>query len=242
MTSALGVAPYRRSTAEFPGAPANERASVFELVGPAGAGKSSLLAALARQEATLTGVRVGVSDRVVSAIRTLPSWAAAAGTLVLAAPSRAAGELRHVVRVRTLQDAVAAGRVARRTLILDEGPVYSLTRLRSLRMRRPSPLTRHAARLLDAWGATLAGIVWVDASDDDLAHRIRNRAKAHRVKSASDADIREFLLGYRIAYQSVIADLRMRGVVVHAIDTSRTPLSDAVDQVLTVISGIRYAG
>jgi hypothetical protein len=217
------------------------RPLVFELVGPAGAGKTSVLQAIAQRDATLCGgIRLSRFERATGALRTLHVWGPAAATLFLSAPGAAPGALRHVLRVRTLRDVLERPVPRQKAVLLDEGPVFSLARLRALGARRTPTLLNHEARYLNAWGEELDGIIWLDACDTVLAQRIRTRAKAHRVKHSTDIVVRGFLEGYRQLYQEVLADFQRCGVPVHTFDTSQVLPGDVVDSVLQLIEAARH--
>ncbi|MBA4159099.1 MAG: AAA family ATPase [Gemmatimonadetes bacterium] len=213
---------------------------VFELVGPAGAGKTSVLQALAQFDPTLrAGIRLSRTEKAVGALRGLHVWGPAASSLFLSAPAAAPWAVRHVLRICTLHDALPRAAAGRKAVLLDEGPVFSLTRLHALGSRRTSILLDHEARHLNAWAEELDGIIWLDASDAVLMQRIRTRAKAHRVKDSSDAAVRAFLDGYRQAYREVLADFRRRGVQLHCFDTTHTSQGEIVKHVLHLIEAAR---
>jgi hypothetical protein len=70
-----------------------------------------------------------------------------------------------------------------------------------------------------------------------LVRRIRERAKAHRVKDRSDVEIREFLRGYRRDFTRVIGELEALGVRVVRVDTSRDPALAVAEHVRAAIEG-----
>ena len=96
-----------------------------------------------------------------------------------------------------------------RVIILDQGPVYLLTETSEF---GPEYLRRQKAEsfwrdLYSRWADMLDMIVWLDAADTDLLKRIRSRDKEHVVKNESVETTFEFLARYRKAYERTISNL-----------------------------------
>jgi hypothetical protein len=96
-----------------------------------------------------------------------------------------------------------------KTIILDQGPVYLLAEIREF---GPAFLKRQEAEkmwrdLYSRWADRLDMIVWLDAQDIDLLKRIRSREKEHAVRNVSDENTFEFLDAYRKAYEQIILHL-----------------------------------
>ena len=178
---------------------------VVEIVGPAGAGKSTLYQALrGRDNLHLDNF----PD--VRRLANLPFflWN---GARVIGSLRRLGGLSRRELAWMAILRGwpVLLQKSDSRVTVLDQGPVYLLTELREF---GPASLRTSAAdslwRDLSArWSHTLDLIVWLDADDADLLERIRSREKAHIVKGASDEETLSFLNRYRAAYERVMADL-----------------------------------
>ena len=209
------------------------RPRIVEVVGPAGAGKSTLCRVLAGQ-ADLARLEDFPDVRKLSdapfflwnGLRLLPSLVHArrnGGRL----PSRR--ELAWLAILRgwpaRLQSQVRAGGI----LFLDQGPVYLLTETRDL---CPAPIWQDFCAL---WAATLDLIVWLDAPDADLLTRIRTREKAHVVKHESDEAVFAFLDEYRQAYARALSSLTAgpNPPQVLRFDTGRHPPEEIASQLLT---------
>lgn len=208
---------------------------VVELVGPAGAGKTTLRRALAALEPRAhTAVRI---DRrrefgvvMHTALRLLvPVLAGTADRR--GAPSW--GDAVQLVRLRALRPAVDrlvanSGQL----VLLDEGPVYALAKLEAYSgaARDTGAFGALWRDALARWRPTLDVIVWLDAPDELLVHRIRARAKAHRIKMAATLEAACFLSRYREAYGTVVARFcTPGGPRLLRIDTaSGTPAEQAV--------------
>jgi thymidylate kinase len=194
---------------------ASERPLIVELVGPAGAGKTTLMRAISARDARVqSGLRI---DR----LRFLPlilwhslALAPAAAELFAENPRSWWPGMRQLVRLRTLHPALAreAGS-ASRAIILDEGPIFSLTRLAVFQDadRGHGRLVQEWRAELTRWTEELDVVVWLDAPDGVLSERIRNRRKRHQVKSGTEREVTEFLGRYRSAYRTVLDHLRATG-------------------------------
>jgi hypothetical protein len=94
-------------------------------------------------------------------------------------------------------------------ILLDQGPVYLLAELREF---GPEYLKGEDAKkfwqeLYCRWAATLDLIVWLDAEDIYLLERIQTRAKEHVVKHEPESIVFDFLARYRKAYDYVVSTL-----------------------------------
>lgn len=213
---------------------------VVEFVGPAGAGKTAVLRAIARLAPLVrTGVRI---DR----LRRLPvlTWGVVALTPVLIdmAFTDARGlwpGLRHLGRLRTLPAEIAHARASNhRAILLDEGPVFSLGRLSVFHNAAAGNglLARQWHSEVTRWRALLSGIVLLDARNDVLTGRIRGRVKDHPVKNRSDREVGEFLDRYRAAYREVVTRLTADGrVQLVELDTSTAPIERVAADALSAL-------
>ena len=215
---------------------------VVELLGPAGSGKTSLLHALRARDPGIRGDprRPGWQRwqlGVTSAVAMVPASLA----LFRAARLSWWTTLRQLERAETFATTVTQGLASGGTaVVLDEGPLYSLARLRLVDPGTPFPphAERHWQRCVAQWRHTLRLIVWLDAPDAELARRIRQRDKPHRIKHQTDFGIAELLGRYRDAYDHVLSALGAAGgPPVLRLDTSELPFSALADQVLGTLSG-----
>lgn len=202
------------------------RAVIVELAGPAGAGKTTLARRLGAGDRR---IRVDLSlwgpawaDAAVSAVGVLPTIVAAAVAAWVqgSRPLRWA-EIAQMIRVGALRRCVERASQTHRIIILDEGPVFALSWLDVFFVRTGHPgFAGWRRRTLADWAALLDVVILLDASDPELAHRIRTRAKPHPVKGEPDAKIYGFAAGFRRAFERVIADLVAAGdVTVAALPT-----------------------
>ncbi len=222
------------------------RPLIVELVGPAGAGKTAALRALGqRADSVQPGLRI---DR----LRYLPiiiwhtlALASTGFELLEESPRSWWPGMRHLVRLRTLHAVLAReASPSHRAIILDEGPVFSLSRLSMFQNASlgNGRLARAWRTILDRWAGTLDVVIWLDAPDPVLAQRIRSRSKFHQVKEATDQQLYEFLGRYRSAYREVLARLTAAGHVrLVEMDTDGESADQAAAKILAVLERMQAA-
>jgi thymidylate kinase len=184
----------------------NGRVQTVELLGPAGAGKSTLAKLLCRRQPSLR-LRLtawDLSPRMLATcgLRELP---------LLARVGRPPQEVHFRCFLDLTRIVALCARLEHddlrqyRAVLLDEGPIFLLTRmlayqadgLQSVAAReRWRQALRHCAASVDQ-------IFWVDAPDHMLADRIRRRVKGHQLKNGTDAEISDFAAKYRAAFFEV---------------------------------------
>ncbi len=95
-------------------------------------------------------------------------------------------------------------------IALDQGPVYLLAEMWEL---GPEYVRQPAARefwqdLYARWGKILDMVIWLDASNADLLERIRTRPQDHIVKGETDEAMVEFLDHYRHMFDFTMGALK----------------------------------
>lgn len=216
------------------------RPAVVELVGPAGAGKTAVLAAIRGRD---PGIRAGLSidRRRFAPLLARHSLALLPMSLELLArrPRSWWPAFKYVLRLRTLPAALAHEAAAGyRAIVLDEGPIFSLTRLSVFQdaSRGPGRLTREWHGALLRWIDWLDAIVWLDAHDPVLVRRIREREKPHQIKTRTDVEAARFLRRYRQAFRHVLEPIRAAGRArVIEIDTTSLTADQAAAAVLAAL-------
>jgi deoxyadenosine/deoxycytidine kinase len=214
---------------------------VAEIVGPAGAGKSTLTKVLRERDDSLrTGLSVwGLPPTLLclNAILSLPRFVG----LYRSRGRIRRDEVKLIVRLSALHQLL--GRESSknyRTLLLDEGTIFALVKLLAFSDNangngngRSNHLDAWTQSLLNRWARRLDAVIWLDAPDEVLAERIRSRGKSHRVKDKSDAEIFAFLARYRESYERVISELNARhGLKVIRFSTEHYSLEQMADQIL----------
>jgi predicted ATPase len=185
---------------------------VAELVGPAGAGKSTVLGALVSRytavPATIWGQSIPLllGTGIQLGPTLLPFWRES-GSLLWP-------ESRHIVRLRALHRTLSQGpRAGEQVTIFDEGPVFALAWLRGFghESMRSESSTLWWRSTLRSWGRLIDAVVILDAPDSVLARRIRARPEWHEIKGEPDWYISEWLGRFRSALDWVLAGFAIRG-------------------------------
>ena len=214
------------------------RALVLEVVGPAGAGKSALLAALTRREPSIQPVRrlrhlrhlVPLAWSVLSLLPVLLEvyWQSSHSLRTT---------LRYLVRLKAFHAIVARETAGPwKAVVLDEGPVFTLAMLGEVPMGSRFARAWHGA--LAQWAQTLDAVVWLDAPIIVLAHRIQTRAKAHAVKERDFEAIKEFLSRHRRLFTEVVSELTRGGSAqVIAFSTEQSSADEIAARVLAALEG-----
>ncbi len=149
--------------------------------------------------------------------------------------------MQHLLRLRTLHTRLAQ-EAARpyQAIVLDEGPVFSLCRLRLFR-KATHRITRPQgwSTTLSPWGGVLDLVIWLDAPDLVLAQRIRNRPKDHEVKDSTERDIHEFLGRFRSTYREILTEMTADGrMQVVEFDTARDSADQIADAALAAMARV----
>lgn len=212
---------------------------MVELIGPAGAGKSTLARALRHRDRrilTAARFRVGRLDYmpffVSNALLLLPT---------ILRQSRHGRRLAWS-EIKMMVYLTAGNRLLRRqasnhaaVVILDQGPVFQLAQLHGF---GPENINSEGfeqwwASVLDRWASALDMVIWLDAPDVVLLERVHTRGKWHRVKNESEQEAREFLARYRASYEQMISALTANGGPrVLRFDTAQESLDRMADDLL----------
>jgi energy-coupling factor transporter ATP-binding protein EcfA2 len=198
------------------------RPRLVELVGPAGAGKSTLAAALPAAEPGLsTGPSVWGLPRL-DLFRAALSLVPVASAAVLSGHPFRFAEFVQMSRLVALRRVLSrATRGGETVIVLDEGPVFALAWLEVFYAANGARCRNDWRRRARAdWAGRLAGVVRLDAEDPALARRIRTRAKPHMVKDLPDTGISDFTARFRVAYDRVIADMATAGLPVRTLPST----------------------
>lgn len=191
---------------------------MVEIVGVAGAGKSSLSRALSGSDGRFVqGLNLDVRSfeqmptLVMNTLFLLPDLLRL--SLTGTWPTRQ--EIRMMVYLRGWHRVLHQQASSDNIVVLDHGPVFKLTRLRfaglgGLRRRGFEPWWEE---MLRRWATRLNLLIWLDAADATLLERICSRTGWHEVKDMSEREALKYLAGYRRSYEEVILKLTTIGKV-----------------------------
>jgi thymidylate kinase len=214
---------------------------VVELVGPAGAGKTTFCSALGRsterillKKAPNTAVR---ADRIFF----LRYGLQAAFTCFRLSALNGENFFRRKLAWITILEGwphvlqkikAQPGNI----IILDQGPVYILTKLNMVASGglNGGDGEKWWRRIYREWASVLDVVVLLDASNSSLTDRIRSRPKWHIMKDQPDDEVFHFLGNYRQAYERVLSRLTAYGdhPRVLSIKTDQEALDNSVGQLL----------
>lgn len=211
---------------------------VVELVGPAAAGKSSLIRALTQTNERFT---VGVAPRrwrigdilnfVGNALLLLP---------IFLRQSRKDRwftweEIKALVFLKGWHHALRRQAANGSITLVENSPIFKLTRLHAFgpENMRGQSFDRWWASMLKQWGNTVDMVIWLDAPDETLIERVHARGRWHEVMGMSGKEAREFLARYRRSYERIIPVLTANyGTRLMRIDTHQESLGQMRDKVL----------
>lgn len=186
-------------------------ACIVEIVGPAGAGKTTISNALA---GCAPAVQRGLSLRqwrflpryVVSGVSLLPILRDAAQHGRRFTRQQLMTMIYLQVQLWAMQH---ADERCKRVIVLDQGPVYKLAEICdfSLENRGQPGLDRWWHAMMAQWAAQLSLIIVLDAADEVLMERIGTRDKWHVVKAAPAAEASAYLARYRAAIQGIVREM-----------------------------------
>ena len=220
---------------------------LVEIVGPAGGGKTAVLRTLAGDPRLRAGLRIHRGRHFLEILAHSAALIPTAFGLLRHRPTSAKNGLLHFVRLRTLPSVVmlAMAEEPTRTILLDEGPVFSLGRLSVFQDadRTPGAVQHQWRAELARWATLLDAVILVDAADAVLRRRIRERSKEHQIKDGSDAEIAGFLRRYRQAYREILSAMTARGKVrVVELDTTDTSAGAAANRVIAELERLGLPG
>jgi hypothetical protein len=208
---------------------------LVELVGPAGAGKSTVFQALLARDETIEGrpslrktehAAVLASD-VLAVLGTLVRYRAFLSA-IKPEQVRMMAYLQALPRILGRADS-GDGRI----IVFDQGPVYFLTRPSLMDER----LSTWRERVLDTWASLLNVVVRLEAPNALLVERINSRSKWHALKGSPDQTALDVLTNSRAVYDRAISEFQGRrgGPTILRFDTSSQSADEIADAVLAAL-------
>lgn len=187
---------------------------ICELIGPAGAGKTTITQAILNQE---PGVRV-VTPPTAGYYKNILFYA---GNSMQLLPSffhhLQKEKIRRVRKILQFLSLLQGWgdrlnhfeNMQPGVLLLEQGPVYMLSCLQNFLL--PAVFTEEFQewrdRIYHRWARMLDLIVWLDTSDSVLIERVRSRLKNHGNKTRSHLDAVAVNESYRNTYTEILTNL-----------------------------------
>lgn len=124
-------------------------------------------------------------------------------------------------------------------IIMDQGPVSLMAELYVLGPKCFRSLTSNKwwENTLKNWAGVLDGLICLDTSDPTLVKRVRSREKWHLIKEQNDQEALDFNMQFRTVYAQLVSELasNTHGPEVMHFDTGQLTLNEVVDKVLAVL-------
>lgn len=189
------------------------RPLMVEILGPAGAGKTTLASALCQRNGKAVIAEIPGARTVRNAPFFLKNGLALS-PMFLRQPANGRRltwrEIKMMIHANgwyelLYQQAPSGNSV----ILLDHGPVYRVVGLREFgpQITKSDSFMDWRDKTLALWASHLDLVVSLDAPNFVLANRINNRATPHVVKGRSEQEICDFLTRYRTSYAEAISYL-----------------------------------
>lgn len=214
---------------------------IVELVGPAGAGKTTLARELTRRD---PGIREGLR---LTRARHLRYWLSCLVRFapLLAGGSAPAGPILDRGRLRSMAYLEGWLGEARRgdafgtwAVLLDHGPLYRLAQLQA--SGSPPSFEQWWNGMRSRWLDTLDLVFWLDAPGDVLSDRIVARPRWHVTKDLSQEERDGFVAGQRAALANLVDDVaRLGRSRVVRLDTERDSIEAVADRAMAALTAHR---
>lgn len=189
---------------------------LVEIVGVAGSGKSTLVSQLSAERDFVRAPFIsGRNPRhLVYFVVSLPRLLPLAVANIATKPRMTWADYKLMVYIMTWRRMLGQGKMVPGTvLLLDQGPLYAMVRLKAKNLGVSSTpwFEKWWLRMLEASIMGLSLVVWLDAPDQVLAVRINARAQSHAVKGGHTNEVARFIRRYRALFTEVINEIGTRG-------------------------------
>ncbi|MFZ2407587.1 MAG: AAA family ATPase [Methylobacter sp.] len=214
---------------------------IMEIVGPAGAGKTTILSALSKHNENIQPV-YGFRHKRYIPLYVKHAFLLLPFILLQYVKGRWFGlrEINRMIRLKAtrqiLEHQVANGELL---ILLDQGPIYTLSVLAGFGSKntKNQDFVRWWENTLQEWATTLNLIIWLDAPDEVLLERIQTRNKQHLVKEKSNQEAVDFLAQFRTVYKQTIEKLTLNGSSqVISYDTNQCSMNSIVETLLPALN------
>jgi shikimate kinase len=216
---------------------------IMELVGPAGAGKTTLSRTLSHRS---PAIQIG-SEIELRNVKYIPIFLGNAISLLpvilrqlLHGQGFTWDEIKYLVYLRGWSAVLKQEAGTEDTaVLLDHGPVFKLATLQEFgpEKLRSDGFEKWWDAMFKQWASTLDIVVWLDAPDSVLEKRINSRDQRHLVKGKTEQEAARFLARYRNSYEQTLAKLKTHGgPFLLQFDTSQTSIEKVADEIISAIN------
>ena len=216
---------------------------LVEVLGVAGSGKSTITSRLvsggslerapfisAREPAHLAQIAIALPQTIHLVLANL-----------IRKPRMTWADFKLMAYVTRWRHLLKEPRYSGRILVLDQGPLYALVRLKAkgLGLTSTRGFERWWRRQLARWARSIRAVVWLDAPDEILASRINQRDQSHWVKGEAPDVSLAFIRRYRDLFLEVIEEMEEMGggPVIHRFDTDAITAEEISEQVSKSLAG-----
>lgn len=216
---------------------------IMELVGPAGAGKTTLSRVLTHRNTVIqigSDIELRKTKYVLVILRNTISLLPIFLRQLRAGRRFTWDEIKYLVYLEgwsgVLIKEAANGASA---ILLDHGPVFKLATLNEFGPEnlKTDEFEIWRNNMFKQWASTLDMVIWLDAPDPVLEQRINSRDQRHSVKGKTESEVVHFLARYRTSYEEILSKLKTAGGPrLLQFDTSRTSIEQVADEILSVIN------
>lgn len=216
---------------------------IIELVGPAGAGKTTLSRVLTHRNPMIqigSDIELRKTKYIPVILRNTMSLLPIFLKSIRNDRHFTWEEIKYLIYLagwrEVLRQEAADGATA---VLLDHGPVFKLATLNEFgpESLKTDQFANWWDRMFKQWASTLDLVIWLDAPDTILDERINSRDQRHSVKGKSESEVVHFLARYRTSYEEILAKLRIAGATqLLQFDTSRTSIEQVADEILSALN------
>ena len=199
--SAINSKPFSRPNLQ-------KRSLLVEMVGPAAAGKTTLIWELHKQSDSICSeIPLTMSGKVLFYTRNTLPWLAIYLQRYRHSRWFSTSEIRSMVYLDAWFQALRRPQAQNEQfIILDHGPLFRLAFLREFgpEISKYQKYELWWNKMLEKWSGILDTIVWLDAPDEVLFERIQTRRQDHVVKGKTAEEVYRFLARYRKVFEEII--------------------------------------
>lgn len=221
----------------------NRPTILVELVGPAGAGKTTLFYALRRRSRCLKAIDPPFYKKLVDSSFFFKHCFLALPTFLRLYKNKnndkflSRQEITWILILNGWHHLLRRGNANdRKVIVLEHGPVFMMAHLYQFgpKCLRSQSANKWWKDMYNQWATTLNILVWLDTSNERIIERIRSRDEWHRMKDKPALEVFDFLAHYRAGYEKLISMLTSNpnGPKLLRFDTGQEPLDRIVNKLL----------